>query len=355
MFEYIDDKMGKVKLINVTEARANFSKVLSDMKSYYVITKNNKPQRVVINYDEFQHLKETFEAQKSNLMPQPAEKTTKTTSDSAKKKNEVVNKGKSRVQGLLAKQFEMVNGQTSVDEETRAKPEEEVSAVATSTLENEILENESDDYFQWQDDMDLELPEPDDVLDEVETSSELSEEIFESLEEELSLQSSVDEVKIEDSHQEIANTSKVEIQTKEVQDVELTPEEKNYFDKYRKLYESFEEPAQDEVLEQPVALSDDRNQEVDDVLETLPELDEPKEEIPQEPVQQKVEHKPAPKVTESRQEEALDLGQTNLNQDNSLPSLQELLQGLNANEPVDEDDLSEQEIDHIVKRIRHEE
>lgn len=56
MFELTSNRGNKVKVINVTEARAKFAAVLSDCDSAYVITKNNKPQRVIIDYEEFQRL-----------------------------------------------------------------------------------------------------------------------------------------------------------------------------------------------------------------------------------------------------------------------------------------------------------
>lgn len=53
MITYKDPKLGEIRVLNVTEARSHFAQVLSDKDTVYVITKNNKPQRVIINYDDF--------------------------------------------------------------------------------------------------------------------------------------------------------------------------------------------------------------------------------------------------------------------------------------------------------------
>src|SRR3989338_3657627 len=51
MFEYIDEKLGKVKVVNVTEARASMASIMNDKDVSYIITKNNKPIRVIVHYD----------------------------------------------------------------------------------------------------------------------------------------------------------------------------------------------------------------------------------------------------------------------------------------------------------------
>lgn len=53
MFEFEDSKLGRVKVVNITEARAAIASMMNDQEFNYVITKNNKPVRVVINYDTF--------------------------------------------------------------------------------------------------------------------------------------------------------------------------------------------------------------------------------------------------------------------------------------------------------------
>lgn len=56
----------KIKYINVTEARARFATIVGDKTSFYVITKNSKPKRVVVNYDDFLIL-QNFEEGKTSL------------------------------------------------------------------------------------------------------------------------------------------------------------------------------------------------------------------------------------------------------------------------------------------------
>lgn len=53
MFEFIDEKLGRVKVINITEARASMALIMNDKEFNYVITKNNRPVRVIINYDTY--------------------------------------------------------------------------------------------------------------------------------------------------------------------------------------------------------------------------------------------------------------------------------------------------------------
>lgn len=62
MIEYTDKVFGKIKVLNVTEARANFANVLGDSDSHYIITKNNKPLRVIINHAEYETLRRVGEA-----------------------------------------------------------------------------------------------------------------------------------------------------------------------------------------------------------------------------------------------------------------------------------------------------
>ena len=53
MFEIDDPKLGKIKFINITEARAQIAAITQDKECSYVLTKNNKPIRVIVNYDLF--------------------------------------------------------------------------------------------------------------------------------------------------------------------------------------------------------------------------------------------------------------------------------------------------------------
>lgn len=67
MFELRDSKLGKVKIINITEARQNMASIMNDSDFNYVITKNNKPIRVIINYDEYKSNRDQLEKRKSTV------------------------------------------------------------------------------------------------------------------------------------------------------------------------------------------------------------------------------------------------------------------------------------------------
>ena len=58
MFEFEDSKLGRVKILNVTEARSSIASIMNDMEFNYIITKNNKPIRVIINYDSYKKTKD---------------------------------------------------------------------------------------------------------------------------------------------------------------------------------------------------------------------------------------------------------------------------------------------------------
>ena len=64
MFEFKDDKLGKVKVVNVTEARGSIASIMGDKDANYVITKNNRPIRVVIDYDFFRQVNSSARSQK---------------------------------------------------------------------------------------------------------------------------------------------------------------------------------------------------------------------------------------------------------------------------------------------------
>lgn len=353
MFEYVDDKLGKVKLINVTEARANFAKLLSDSDTYYVITKNNKPQRVVISYDEFREIKEfTQQLAKGSqelgaVRPAPPKK-------KAAPKT-------SRVPGLLAKQAELSGSKEYLEQEepeSAAQVAEELQEVVDRQEPNlgaEIMQSSSGDYFQTGDE-DLVLPEPDDVLSELE--DEDSDAILEEIRETLNLEDGValdedEHIPVEEPVQE-ESTSNFLSDDEEIEDptAGMSTEEKAYYQKYRKLYERVEEP-EPEPAEQ--------ESEVELIVDSLPNLDETPPEPEPQVVSQVVEEaaaepEPAPRP-EPQPEPSIEVLQENLNEgDEDLPSLQELLQELEPEVPEATDkNLSDTDIDDIVKRIRYEE
>lgn len=53
MFEIQDEKIGKLRIFNVTEARANFADVLKEKDAKVVVTRHGRPTKIFINYDEY--------------------------------------------------------------------------------------------------------------------------------------------------------------------------------------------------------------------------------------------------------------------------------------------------------------
>ena len=56
MFEIQDEKLGKLKIFNVTEARANFATVLKEHHAKVVITNHGRPTKILIPYEEYASL-----------------------------------------------------------------------------------------------------------------------------------------------------------------------------------------------------------------------------------------------------------------------------------------------------------
>lgn len=57
MFEFEDAKLGKIKVVNITEARSAIAKIMQDRDTSYIITKNNRPVRVIVNFEIFKRIK----------------------------------------------------------------------------------------------------------------------------------------------------------------------------------------------------------------------------------------------------------------------------------------------------------
>ncbi|MBI2340407.1 MAG: type II toxin-antitoxin system Phd/YefM family antitoxin [Deltaproteobacteria bacterium] len=72
MFEFHDDRLGQVKVINVTEARSSIASIMADKDSNYVITKNNKPIRVIVSYDFYRQIQKNT-ATASSRSQRPSE------------------------------------------------------------------------------------------------------------------------------------------------------------------------------------------------------------------------------------------------------------------------------------------
>lgn len=64
MFEMEDSKLGRLKVYNVTEARANFASVLREKDAKVVVTWHGRPFKVLVDYQEYAELQQ-WKAQSS--------------------------------------------------------------------------------------------------------------------------------------------------------------------------------------------------------------------------------------------------------------------------------------------------
>jgi len=53
MFEIQDERLGKLKIFNVTEARANFADVLREGSAKVVVTRHGRPTKILLSYEEY--------------------------------------------------------------------------------------------------------------------------------------------------------------------------------------------------------------------------------------------------------------------------------------------------------------
>jgi prevent-host-death family protein len=53
MFEINDERLGKLKIFNVTEARANFADVLKEPDAKVVVTRHGRPTKILLSYEEY--------------------------------------------------------------------------------------------------------------------------------------------------------------------------------------------------------------------------------------------------------------------------------------------------------------
>lgn len=63
MFELEDEKLGRLKIYNVTEARANFASVLREKDAKIVITWHGRPFKVLIDYQEYAEIQRLRDSQ----------------------------------------------------------------------------------------------------------------------------------------------------------------------------------------------------------------------------------------------------------------------------------------------------
>ncbi len=72
MFEMEDSKLGKLKVYNVTEARANFASVLREKDAKVVVTWHGRPSKVLVDYQEYSKLLQQHTDQNSVKTPSPS-------------------------------------------------------------------------------------------------------------------------------------------------------------------------------------------------------------------------------------------------------------------------------------------
>ena len=344
MIEYHDDKLGKVKVLNVTEARANFASVLKDADFHYIITKNNRPIRIIVDFEEFERLTSDVQGVESDYEP---------TNDFTKKLTGG-KKAKNRVPGLLNKSYEL----TKKHEEEKAK-EKKVHKPVTEdpyspkALRERLLNQEQPVVEQVEDETSLHIHSPSENDIWSEDSDQLEEITINEL--------------LQEPPQDVAGDGP------QVEELPSSSQEE-YFKKYQKLYSSNmaddPEPVggtlphessqlEEELLKKfsrpvdhappppprrKVSPSHSRTQkdehEIQVKTEELPPLSVQQEIKPEERVE--VQEKASPKEAPGPQDD--------------LPSLKDLLKDLEGETLSGDlgegrDDLGDDEINDIIKRL----
>lgn len=354
MLEFQNKNNSKVKVVNVTEARGNFARILSDTKSHYIITKNNRAQRVIINFDEFKVLQELAQAYQNEHSHPSSFEIGNIGEPVASEEQSRKLKTSQPLKGMIAEQFKLSqpqkrkfddesetsfavatdqknNVETLVDDVGEAPP---VAATTLLTPSLEAIDGESDYFHTNTNSDDVEVWE--DFLPEPTTQSHQ--------------QFIVDGVAVLPQTEE--NQAIIEHAAKTIvhdHDVAVTlpepppprkPEEEEYFRRYRKLYEGFE------IMPTPVATTDFPQI----VLTPSQSVEEEKGFV----------HKTQTPVTETSLQESLTPQQPRVEkahltepeiEQEGLPSLQELLKDLEAQKLSDEEDLASRDIDDIINRI----
>lgn len=337
MLEYKDDKLGIIKVLNVTEARSHFASMLGDRNSRYIITKNNKPLRAIIDYAEYEYLKNTF----GDQLPQRSqiaetEYPSHVEGDDATEQEKKSKKSKSRVPGILESHIAL--SFSTPDKRHRTQPKEEAGTrpIAqpgptmtfgeTPAPEKKIIQENENDYFSAASiDSDAEqhiLP----ALDE--QSIEVT------AEEDAALQMST--VKPEPAKQQTEAKEERPAATKP-ESKKASGEEEEYFRKYRKLYETLGvgSAPQEESQQTEDAVEEDAGRDVESELEPAERNEQPHSNISQhnEPVQAK-----RGRVTQESGED--------------LPSLKDLLASLEQEKLSGEDEeVDESQIEDLIQRI----
>lgn len=346
MFEFDNNKTGKVKVLNVTEARANFSDLLSDLSAHYVITKNNKPLRVVISYSEYQQISKWI---KENDIELEVDSSIKDAPKTRKKPQ------KTRVKGLLESHMQMQEKKAS---QPKPKPKKSSSPSVDDEkrklIEKLLGSSAQTDYF---------ADEEDDVVEEFQTAPPTPAETYQKAKNEVQEEKSTAEFSEEDfwnddsdnaeePQEPLSQEPEPEVAETDPELDDMTPEQREYYEKYKKLYQSLGQP----IEEKPSATQEVPDVDLSNEFSMNFSKDEPEEfEIEEsDPFEEELKsrlEKTEPKTRPSqRKQEA---------SGNDLPSLKDLLQEL-EDEKLSSDegeenskDLNEGDIDDLIHRITH--
>lgn len=321
MIEYNDKKGGKIKVANVTEARANFADVLGDTHISYVVTKNNKPVRAIIDYEDFVLLRKSILSQNSL---ENSEVDSVDFPEMRLPRPERRQKSKSRVKGLLGSHQQWLGHKPPFDESQRAEvvlPREKVleqkKAVGESlpAVKNYPQEVAEDDYFKISDEDFLVSP------DEIETRDTEAEK------------------KIEPPPREPPDEAPA--QTVAFPVVQKSSQEQEYFDKYKKLYGS-------QALEPGTAEDLDRQ-----IEERVEQLLKPKVRESQIHSRSDIFAPFKPETAVSAVKEVTLQQPKQAQKKTHLPSLKDLLKELDNEKLSGDDELlaSDDEIDDLIHRI----
>lgn len=322
MFEVLSKTGTKVKIINVTEARANFATVLSDSLAAYVITKNNKPQRVIISYEEFERLqnasgKAGFQNDdETNLLPDViGNALAKESFSDLATQVAVPVPAPEKKRGLKASAYR--------DKQSKASQ-------VKGLIQQRMGEALGEDYFGDSEVSTYGLEEDvGPLLSPDMISDEQAQEVRETLQQE-----SGEHADFFSEAAQKEGAPKTAVAEEKVRGVTVgqTPEQAAYFQKYRKLYEGRQaEP------------------------ETEPEPETPKLEEQTPVVQKQAPKQPDPIENHNqttRATESTTITLDNLATQEDLPSLEDLLKGLDLDPSgEDKDSLSDQDINDLINRI----
>lgn len=356
MLEYQDKKFGKVKLVTVTEARANFATLLQDKDTHYIITKNNKPIRVIVNYQAFEDLhkrasnppveKKTFE-HLSGLLEERSEE--------LKSRPEVKKENLPPSDELLDHGIEIDKSAAPGEINLPPKLPSKVPPKAQDVFIEDDIEGNILDVFQ----SGMEVSQQNDEKEE-NTISEVSESMSDEETSQNYFESGDDDEAFILHHpehvEEIAAPPKetpvvIKVETIFPPEEEMTPEQRDYFQKYRKLYEN------------PIPVPE---------ITMSVEAQDVKKPLPYDDVTREVEKRLAAKWGKNESQYAEtpvqnlkqaedDFLEEPISEDpqdpNGLPSLKDLLKDLEhetlSGDEIDKEGLEKGDIDALIHRITH--